>query len=106
MVCYFLLTSEEEKVTNDTKVTFLKNDKVKLVMPLEDYKRLLEGSNDLKNSVNTLNECKTMYLEDLGKLETFEWRLADYLGFKRREGQNRYHGDYVLCNHPEAKVDS
>jgi hypothetical protein len=105
MVCYFLLTSEEEKVTNDTKVTFLKNDKVKLVMPLEDYRRILEGSNDLKGAVNMMHECHTIYLEDLGKLETFEWRLADYLGFKRRVGQNRYHGDYVLCNHPEAKED-
>jgi len=105
MVCYFLLTSEEEKVTNDTKVTFLKNDKVKLVIPLEDYQRLLKGSNDLKNAVSMMHECCTIYLEDLGKLEVLEWRFKDYLGFKLRVGQNRYHGDYVLCNHPEAKED-
>ena len=92
----------------ETKVTYLKNDKVKLVMPMENYRRLLKGNQDLKNMVSMMHECHTIYLEDLGKLETLEWRMADYLNFKRRKGTDGgyYYGNYVLSNHPEAVADS
>ena len=58
----------------ETKVTYLKNDKVKLVMSGDEYKNLLEGNNELKMQQN--------------------------LGFMRRK--DRPYGGYVLSNHPEA----
>ena len=93
---------------NETKVTYLKNDKVKLVMPMDNYRRLLQGNQDLKNMVSMMHECHTIYLEDLGKLETLEWRMADYLNFKRKKGKDGgyYYGNYVLSNHPEAVEES
>ena len=47
-----------------------------------------------------MHECHTIYLEDLGKLETLEWRMRENLGFMRRK--DRPYGGYVLSNHPEA----
>jgi hypothetical protein len=54
-----------------------------------------------------MHECHTIYLEDLGKLETLEWRMADYINFKRKKGKEGgyYYGNYVLSNHPEAVED-
>ena len=96
---------------NETKVTYLKNDKVKLVMPMDNYKRLLQGNQDLKNMVSMMHECHTIYLEDLGKLETLEWRMAKVLGFKRKRSPSTggdggyYYGNYVLSNHIYAEKD-
>ena len=91
-----------------TKVTYLKNGKVKLIMPMDSYVTLLEGNQCLKNVVSMMHECHTIYLEDLGKLETLEWRMADYLNFKRKRGieGGYYYGNYVLSNHPEAVEES
>ena len=93
---------------NETTVTYMKNDTVKLVMSMDDYRDLLQGNIDLKSAVGMLHECHTIYLEDLGKLETLEWRMADYLNFKRKRGAEGgyYYGNYVLSNHPEAVEES
>ena len=69
---------------NETKVTYLKNDTVKLVMDMDDYKTLLQGNIDLKSATEMMGECHTIYLEDLGKLDTLEFRMARILGFKRK----------------------
>ncbi len=91
---------------NQTEVTYMKGDKVKLVMPMDNYNKLLKGNIELKNAVSMMHECHTIYLEDLGKLETLEWRMADSLGFKRKKGKEGYwYRDYVLSNHPEAEED-
>ena len=90
-----------------TKVTYLKNDTVKLVMDMDDYRTLLQGNIDLKSAVEMMHECHTIYLEDLGKLEALDFRMADILGFKRKtqQGNQYYYGDYVLSNHPRAEKD-
>ena len=92
---------------NNTKVTYLKNDTVKLVMDMDNYRDLLQGNIDLKSAVEMMHECHTIYLEDLGKLDTLEFRMADILGFKRKtqQGNQYYYGDYVLSNHPRAEKD-
>ena len=92
---------------SNSKIKYLKDDKVKLTMDLRDYKILLKGSNDLKNAVSMMHECHTIYLEDLGKLETLDWRMRDILGFKRMRGTDGsyYYGEYVLSNHPKAEKD-
>ena len=85
---------------NNTKVTYLKN-KVRLEISMDNYTKLLNGNNELKDAVSMMHECHTIYLEDLGKLETLEWRMASYLGFKNTKTHN-YDRDYVLSNHPDA----
>ena len=94
-----------------TKVTFLKNDTVKLVMTMDDYRILLQGNIDLKSAVEMMGECHTIYLEDLGKLDTLEWRMAKVLGFKRKRSPatggdgGYYYGSYVLSDHAHAEKD-
>tara|TARA_R110001599_G_scaffold152352_1_gene337352 strand:- start:424 stop:708 length:285 start_codon:yes stop_codon:yes gene_type:complete len=92
---------------NETTVTYMKNGTVKLIMPKDNYIKLLQGNNDLKSAVSMMNECHTIYLEDLGKLEALDFRMADILGFKRKtqQGNQYYYGDYVLSNHPRAEKD-
>jgi len=92
---------------NETTVTYMKNDTVKLVMSMDDYSKLLQGNIELKNAVSMMHECHTIYLEDLGKLETLDWRMRDILGFKRMRGTDGsyYYGEYVLSNHPKAEKD-
>jgi len=96
---------------NDTKITYLKNDKVKLVMDMDNYKDLLQGNIDLKSAVEMMHECHTIYLEDLGKLDTLEWRMAKVLGFKRKRSPSTggdggyYYGSYVLSNHVHAEKE-
>tara|TARA_R110000850_G_scaffold90896_4_gene193366 strand:+ start:2458 stop:2760 length:303 start_codon:yes stop_codon:yes gene_type:complete len=96
----FLINFRGGKMRGETQVTYLKNDKVKLVMSGDEYKNLLKGNNELKSAVQMMHECHTIYLEDLGKLETLEWRMQQNLGFMRRK--DRPYGGYVLSNHPEA----
>jgi hypothetical protein len=87
---------------NNTKVTYLKN-KVRLEISMDNYTKLLNGNNELKDAVSMMHECHTIYLEDLGKLETFEWQMASYLGFKNTKTHNSfYNRNYVLSNHPDA----
>ena len=96
---------------NKTKVTYLKNDTVKLVMNMDDYRTLLQGNIDLKSAVEMMGECHTIYLEDLGKLDTLEWRMAKVLGFKRKRSPatggdgGYYYGSYVLSNHVHAEKE-
>ena len=66
---------------SNSKIKYLKDDKVKLTMDLRDYKILLKGSNDLKNAVSMMHECHTIYLEDLGKLEVLTYRMQESMGF-------------------------
>jgi hypothetical protein len=97
--------------TLETKVTYLKNDTVKLEMSMDDYRTLLQGNIDLKSAVEMMGECHTIYLEDLGKLDTLEWRMARVLGFKRKRSPSTggdggyYFGNYVLSNHIHAEKD-
>ena len=70
---------------NNTKVTYLKNDTVKLVMSMDDYGTLLQGNIDLKSAVEMMGECHTIYLEDLGKLDTLEFRWLGFLALDVRE---------------------
>jgi len=96
---------------NKTKVTFLKNDTVKLVMTMDDYRILLQGNIDLKSAVEMMGECHTIYLENLGTLDTLEWRMAKVLGFKRKRSPSTggdggyYYGSYVLSNHVHAEKE-
>ena len=94
-----------------TKVTYLKNNTVKLVMDMDDYRTLLQGNIDLKSAVGMMGECHTIYLEDLGKLDTLEWRMARVLGFRRKRSPatggdgGYYFGNYVLSNHVHAEKE-
>jgi len=94
-----------------TKVTYLKNDTVKLVMSMDDYRILLQGNIDLKSAVEMMGECHTIYLENLGTLDTLEWRMAKVLGFKRKRSPSTggdggyYYGSYVLSNHVHAEKE-
>jgi hypothetical protein len=96
---------------NETTVTYMKNDTVKLVMSMDDYRDLLQGNINLKSAVEMMHECHTIYLEDLGKLDTLEWRMAKVLGFKRKRSPSTggdggyYYGNYVLSNHIYAEKD-
>ena len=96
---------------NETKVTYLKNDTVKLVMDMDDYKTLLQGNIDLKSATEMMGECHTIYLEDLGKLDTLEFRMARILGFRRKRSPatggdgGYYYGNYVLSNHVHAEKE-
>ena len=96
---------------NETTVTYMKNDTVKLVMSMDDYRTLLQGNIDLKSAVEMMGECHTIYLEDLGKLDTLEWRMARVLGFKRKRSPatggdgGYYFGNYVLSNHVHAEKE-
>ena len=96
---------------NKTKITYLKNNKVKLVMDMDDYKTLLQGNIDLKSATEMMGECHTIYLEDLGKLDTLEWKMARVLGFKRKRSPSTggdggyYYGNYVLSNHVHAEKE-
>ena len=94
-----------------TKVTYLKNNTVKLVMDMDDYRTLLQGNIDLKSATEMMGECHTIYLEDLGKLDTLEFRMARILGFRRKRSPatggdgGYYFGNYVLSNHIYAEKD-
>ena len=96
---------------NKTKVTYLKNDTVKLVMDMDDYRTLLQGNIDLKNATEMMAECHTIYLEDLGTLDALEWKMAQVLGFKRKRSPSTggdggyYYGSYVLSNHVHAEKE-
>ena len=96
---------------NKTKITYLKNNKVKLEMDMDDYRTLLQGNIDLKSATEMMGECHTIYLEDLGKLDTLEFRMARILGFKRKRSPatggdgGYYYGNYVLSNHIYAEKD-
>ena len=98
--------------TLETQVTYLKNDTVKLEMSMDDYRTLLQGNIDLKSAVEMMGECHTIYLEDLGKLDTLEWRMARVLGFKRKRSPSTggdggyYYGSYVLSNHVHAEKEN
>ena len=95
----------------NTKITYLKNDTVKLVMPMDDYRTLLQGNIDLKSAVEMMGECHTIYLEDLGTLDALEWKMAKVLGFKRKRSPatggdgGYYYGSYVLSNHVHAEKE-
>ena len=97
---------------NKTKITYLKNNKVKLEMDMDDYRTLLQGNIDLKSATEMMGECHTIYLEDLGKLDTLEFRMARILGFRRKRSPatggdgGYYYGNYVLSNHVHAEKEN
>ena len=97
---------------NKTKITYLKNNKVKLEMDMDDYRTLLQGNIDLKSATEMMGECHTIYLEDLGKLDTLEFRMARILGFRRKKSPatggdgGYYYGNYVLSNHVHAEKEN
>jgi len=86
-----------------TKVTYLKHDKVKIVLDMDDYRALLKGRNDLNSAITMMHECCTVYLEDVGKLESLNHRIDRGLGFvSKKDDRYGYHG-YVLSNDLRAK---
>jgi len=87
---------------DDTKVSYLKNDKVKLTMSMESYIRLLNGYNDLNSALRTMMEIQDLYLSDINKIDNFQWVLFRGLGFKRAEDK-WYTNDAVLSNSGRAK---
>ena len=87
---------------DETKVSYLKNDKVKLTMSMESYIRLLNGYNDLNSALRTMMEIQDLYLSDINKIDNFQWVLLRGLGFKRAEDK-WYTNDAVLSNSGRAK---
>ncbi len=87
---------------DETKVSYLKNDKVKLTMSMESYIRLLNGYNDLNSALRTMMEIQDLYLSDINKIDNFQWVLFRGLGFKRAEDK-WYTNDAVLSNSGRAK---
>ena len=87
---------------DDTKVSYLKNDKVKLTMSMESYIKLLNGYNDLNRALRTMMEIQDLYLSDINKIDNFQWVLFRGLGFKRAEDK-WYTNDAVLSNSGRAK---
>ncbi len=87
---------------DETKVSYLKNDKVKLTMSMESYIRLLNGYNDLNSALRTMMEIQDLYLSDINKIDNFQWVLFRGLGFKRAEDK-WYTNDAVLSNSGRAE---
>ena len=82
---------------DETQVSYLKNDKVKLTMSMESYIRLLNGYNDLNSALRTMMEIQDLYLSDINKIDSFQWVLFRGLGFKRAK-DSCYTYDAVLSN--------
>jgi|JYMV01.1.fsa_nt_gi hypothetical protein len=84
------------------KVKYKKNGMVSVEMPLKNYKDLLTGYNELSSALLMMMDCHTIYLSDVGKLETFKYKLQHSLGFVVGEG---YYSDatlpHTVCNKEE-----
>ena len=60
----------------------VKHFKTKTVIELtsQELDKYAEYLKDLNNTTSTLHECGELWVSDLTKLDTLEWRLADLLG--------------------------
>lgn len=66
----------------------------------EDRVELLKAYNDLRSIVQTLHECKDIFLSDLGKLEDLECLLHRALKFvppQDEDGRSMHYAQWVLA---------
>ena len=76
-----------------SKIKYKKNNIVTIEMPLKNYETLLKGHNDLKSALQMMMECHTVYLSDVGNLETLLFNLQSGLGFVSGDS---WHTDAIL----------
>ena len=65
----------------------------------EERVKFLKAHNDLKNMVQTINECGDLWVSDVRKLESLEHLLHSVMKFVPQmddEGRPKYYYDYVL----------
>tara|TARA_R100000963_G_C4589821_1_gene67441 strand:+ start:126 stop:395 length:270 start_codon:yes stop_codon:yes gene_type:complete len=86
----------------ETKVIY-KKDKVALTMDSSDYKNLLDGYNNLKNTTQMIAESQDLYLTYIEKLNKLQFEMYRALGFCRPDG-GCYGCDAVMSNDPNAEV--
>jgi hypothetical protein len=87
---------------SDTRVVYKKN-KVILTMDSDYYQKLLDGYNNLKDATDMLLECSDLYISNVDKLKTLEFRMYQALGFCKPTG-GCYGCDAVLSRDPNAEV--
>jgi len=60
-----------------------------------DRVKLLEGYNDLNSAITNIKECNDLWLSDVSKLETLEFRLRSILEYDT-DSDSHYYGNYQL----------
>ncbi len=60
----------------------------------EDRLELLKGYNELKNAMDTLDECQDLWLSDIRNINNFICTLHNKLKFV--QPQQEYHSEWVL----------
>ena len=60
----------------------------------EDRLQLLKGYNNLKNAMDTLEECQDLWLSDMRNIREFMHNLHEKLNFKPIK--NEYYNNWVL----------
>ena len=51
---------------------------------------LLKVYNDLNSVLSTITDCHDMYISDVGKLESLDYKLRSILNFKSQSGHHYY----------------
>lgn len=70
---------------NDTKVKYLKNDRVQVNMSMNDYQRLLKQLNTTRDAIVYFDECKTFNMEHIRNFDEMAWTMGFKLGFRRQD---------------------
>lgn len=60
----------------------------------EDRLQLLKGYNNLRDAMNTLDECQDLWLSDMRNIREFMQNLHEKLNFKPIK--NEYYNNWVL----------
>lgn len=61
----------------------------------QDRIKLLESYNELLSILTTIQECNDLWLSDVGKLQSLDYRLRSILGFDT-ESDSHYYANYKL----------
>ena len=70
-------------------------------MTLEHEQRvdILKSYNDLRNVLQTVNECNDIWISDVAKLERLEYLLSSIFNFEPQKNENGcrvHYMDYIL----------
>jgi len=73
-----------------------------LSLSKEDRLQLLKGYNELKNAMDTLDECQDLWLSDMRNIRELMCNLHEKLNFKPKT-EKTYYADWVLGENTKKK---
>ena len=82
---------------NETKVKYLKNDRVQINMSIQGYSNICKYFNSFNDAMNEVGELMDFRMSEVRDMDYLRYALINHLGLERVQSSG-YYSDFKIPN--------